>query len=80
MVVSTRDCHDRDTLIVLTCPLIRDNYFSVFVPVRNRDGTKTEKVGLYQLVTVMVQELKNNSQNNSQNKFQKTFSTIGKLY
>jgi hypothetical protein len=34
------------------------NYFPVFVPVRDRVGTKTEKVGLYQHVTVRVQKLK----------------------
>jgi hypothetical protein len=33
-------------------------FFSVFVPARDPAGTKIEKVGLYQHVTVRVQKLK----------------------
>ena len=34
------------------------------VPSRDRVGTKTEKVDLYQYVTVLVQKQENNCQNN----------------
>jgi hypothetical protein len=48
-----------------------DDYVSVFVPGRDRAGTRTEKVGLYQHVTVRVQKLKHNRQNNFNSKFRR---------
>ena len=43
-------------------------------------GTKTQKVGLYQHVTVRVQKLKNNCQNNCKSKFLRGHGFLNQLY